>query len=387
MAKSVTNYINTRDLKIDDLLLGIFDSLTVPSNNVSAAELAKLWKDQVKEKISSMSLTLAHRVSPLVQILIDKKIKEVMDTEFIRITPKIPDLKDAVDNYNSLIGAWFNDMDEHISYAVTNPLLLGNLSKKDMFMLTYFAFLTCHRTQGDNLLQLGLVGISSCAKSTLFEAPLLEGAHVTTNEAGVGRFQVNDKPILMFHDVNIKTLVEGKDVDKIKTIARTEPTVSKIHSSTVTLPHLFLFYSSNQRLMYHEFEPSPSHRFRLFPSQATESASKPVPKEHLVAVQNRFIEAYVRSRPSLDLRLFPKSGCFSRHHAILGIYPHVLDVLKKYKKEDFHSVCLLQYVISGLCKNAKMYGELENVDPKKTMHQIVETYLPSCYHHDVLNLL
>jgi len=56
------------------------------------------------------------------------------------------------------------------------------------------------------------------------------------------RFDVGSKNAILLHDIEIGKLF-GADFEKIKSIARAETTVAKIHSSTVTLPPLHLVYT------------------------------------------------------------------------------------------------------------------------------------------------
>ena len=53
---------------------------------------------------------------------------------------------------------------------------------------------------------------------------------------------MGSKNAILLHDIEIGKLF-GADFEKIKSIARAEMTVAKIHSSTVTLPPLHLLYT------------------------------------------------------------------------------------------------------------------------------------------------
>ncbi len=53
---------------------------------------------------------------------------------------------------------------------------------------------------------------------------------------------MGSKNAILLHDIEINKLF-GVDFEKIKSIARAETTVAKIHSSTVTLPPLHLLYT------------------------------------------------------------------------------------------------------------------------------------------------
>jgi hypothetical protein len=293
-----------------------------------------------------------------------------MSKSFVSIEENAENLVDLVERYKKCFNAWI-DANTLVSFKAINTRLLGNVSAKDMFILTFFAFCTCRRSKNDNILQLGLAGCSTSGKSTLFESCLMEGSHVTTNEQGVGRFQVGNKPVLMFHDVSIRTLAQSKDTEKIKTIARTEPTVSKVHGSVITLPPLFLFYSSNERLMSHRFSPTTAlMQPRVYPSQVNAVGKKKCSDENIAAVQNRFIEAFVRSPPPLDVNDLPRSGGFQRIHGVLGMFDRIIQILHQHDKNDFFSLVLIKYVLHGLAANADNYKQVNHQDIKPVLKQL-----------------
>lgn len=349
--------VTHKDVVTETFLEKIIESLP-QRNDMSATELYRLWKDEARKRITQYSVTLSHKLSPLVQIMLDQKLATSMENTFVEVETVQPSPCQMVKCYERCFNKWIDD-DHCVSFKTSNTKLLGKVDIKDVYILTFFVFCTCRRTRNDNILQLGLVGCSTSGKSTLFESCLLEGSHVTTNEQGVGRFQVGNKPVLLFHDIEIRYLAMSKDTEKIKTIARTEPTVTKIHSSTYTLQPLFIFYSSNERLMTHKFKDSLPHQpfqWRLYHGQVNETLGlmggrKKVADENLSALQNRFIEAFVRKPPKLDANDLPQSGGFQRMHGILGMYPRILSIMMKYDKEDFYSPVLSQYVLHGLCSN------------------------------------
>jgi hypothetical protein len=309
-------------------------------------------------------------------LLLEQRLAKSMDRSFLTVHMSEPSLEAMVNRYKKCFNTWI-DASSCVSFKATNTRLLGSVSAKDMYILTFFAFLTCKRTKNDNILQLGLVGCSTAGKSTLFEACLMEGAHITTNEAGVGRFQVGNKPVLMFHDINIRTLAMSKDTEKIKTIARTEPTVTKIHSTVYTLQPLFLFYSSNERLMTHKFEGplEKPHYSRIFNSQVFEVGKKRVSEDSLAAVQNRFIEAFVRSPPPLDKQDLPTSGGFQRIHAVLGLFRRIVAIMRQYEPNDFFSPVLVQYVLHGLCANHAQHTSVMQCDGTLLLHTLINKYV------------
>lgn len=367
--------ISAKELITESFLKEVIDSLPEPPN-ASAVELARAWKDEAKKKIGEMSVTLAHRVQPLVQLMLEQKLASCMDKSFLTVHVPEPALEEMTNKYKRCFNTWI-DATHHVSFKATNTKLLGSVAVKDMYILTYYVFLTCKRTKDDNILQLGMVGCSTAGKSTLFEACLMEGSHVTTNEAGVGRFQVGNKPLLMFHDISIRTLVCSKDTEKIKTIARTEPTVVKVHSNVLTLQPVFVFYSSNERLMSHKFETSieKSHFSRMYGSQVNEVGKKRVSDECIAAVQNRFIEAFVRSPPPLDKQDLPTSGGFTRIHAVLGLFRRVVAIMKLYEPNQFHSPVLVQYILHGLCANHARHAAVMQCDGTALLHMLIDKYV------------
>lgn len=367
MKKLVTH----KDLVTETFLKDVIDSLPHRSD-LSAPELSRLWKDEARKRITKYSVTLSHKLGPLVQIMLEQKLSASLESTFAEVATTQPNEYDMVCRYERCFNKWVDDS-KCVSFKATNTRLLGRTDVKDMFILTFFAFCTCRRTKNDNILQLGVVGCSTSGKSTLFEACLMEGSHVTTNEKGVGRFQAGNKPVLLFHDVEIRTLVMSKDTEKIKTIARTEPTVTKVHGTTYTLQPLFLFYSSNERMMTHKFSdslPNQPFQWRMYHGQVNEMSGysggsggsrKRVTEENLSALQNRFIECFVRKPPKLDPNDLPQSGGFQRMHGILGMYTRIVETLQRYKPSDFFSPVLPQYVLHGLCMNFKARAAILSV--------------------------
>jgi hypothetical protein len=379
--------ITARELVTETFLKEIIESLPEPPNS-SAVELARAWKDEAKKRIGDMSVTLSHRVQPIVQLMLEEKLAKSMDKSFLTIQTREPALVDMAHKYKKCFNMWI-DASQCVSFKATNTRLLGSVTAKDVYILTYFSFLTCKRAKNDNILQLGMVGCSTAGKSTLFEACLMEGSHVTTNETGVGRFQVGNKPVLMFHDISIRTLAASKDTEKIKTIARTEPTVTKIHSTVYTLKPLFLFYSSNERLMSHKFAGPVErpHFCRIYGSQVNEAGTKRISEDSLAAIQNRFIEAFVRSPPPLNKEDLPTSGGFQRVHAILGMFRRVVAILRQYQPSDFYSPILVQYALHGLCANNTRHTQVMESDGRAVITQLVRKYIEPSMQSAMLDML
>lgn len=156
----------------------------------------------------------------------------------------------------------------------------------------------------------------------------------------------------MFHDINIATLV-GSDVERVKSLARSETTVVKIHSSTSTVSPMFVFYTSNERLFRHRI-PAKFSETRLpqtLESQVETSGRKRISSDNLDAIRNRFIEMLIHKTPKQDPLDLERCNTFERQHFILGTFDRALTTLEKYSVKDFHSQYLPAYVLSGLSKN------------------------------------
>jgi len=158
---------------------------------------------------------------------------------------------------------------------------------------------------------------------------------------------------VVFHDINIATMI-GADVERIKSLARSETTVVKIHSSTTTVSPMFVFYTSNERLFKHVIPVGYSGKnFPIScPSQVEIAGRKRVSDENLEAVKARFLELYVHKTPLQSKQDLEQSGTFSRNHFIHGTFDKALHLLEKYPVKAFHSLHLPAYVLSGLTKNA-----------------------------------
>ena len=141
----------------------------------------------------------------------------------------------------------------------------------------------------------------------------------------------------------------------MKSIARAEPVATKTHGNVQTVPAVFVFITSNRKLLTHCFD-KPEKSGHLF-NRVYKSDIKPSRHIHtadIEAVQNRFIEAYVRSRPVLPDNCLPNNENFSRTHVIVGLYNLVVEILLKWTIEDFKAPYMYLYPIGGLCKNLNL---------------------------------
>jgi hypothetical protein len=85
--------------------------------------------------------------------------------------------------------------------------------------------------------------VFACARAIANECKITQRVFVgCLYKKNFFRFDVGSKNAILLHDIEIGKLF-GADFEKIKSIARAETTVAKIHSSTVTLPPLHLLYT------------------------------------------------------------------------------------------------------------------------------------------------
>src|SRR5574343_523107 len=130
-------------------------------------------------------------------------------------------------------------------------------------------------------------------------------------------------------------------------------TIVMILSSTSTVSPMFVFFTSNERLFRHVIPPKNSSTGlqQTFSSQVEMTSKKRISAENLEAVRARFLELFVHKAPKQLPPDLDRAGTFERHHFILGTFDKALALLEKYKVNDFHSLYLPAYVLSGLVKN------------------------------------
>lgn len=309
---------------------------------------------EAEKKMNECSMILAHKYQPIIRELFAQEEMKNMENQYGIIQSEMPQNIDLSDDYKKCFLNFIQD-DDNVSFQTANKDLLKNISISDYFTLVFWAMNTCKRQPGDNLLQLIVCGRSSCGKSAIFENPIQQISHNMTTDQGVGRFQTKSKSTLLLHDCNIEVLVKGKDVDKLKSITRTEPINVKTHGKTEPVPPMHVMVTSNKHMYLHRFKKPKIEGFcsrSLYKSDV--QASKTVHEMDIEAVKNRYIECFVRDRPNLLPGKLPTSGNFSRTHVIQGLFTYILELLIKYKKDDFLSDYLFLYAFIGLCKNIQV---------------------------------
>ena len=358
---------------LDDLMTSF------EKNDFEAAASADLNQQeklqQAQLKLADTSIILAHRFSPLLKQYVANKEQKLLNEKFAVIKSKKTSTEEMAENYRVCFNTWINAK-EDVHLKVSKPAdQLGKISIDHAFTLIFFSFLTNRRQPGDNMLQLVISGLNSCGKTMIFENPLLEVAHMVTTEKGVSRFNFDAKSTMLMHDVNLTNLVKSADCDRLKAIARGEPVPTKTRGSVQTVPSVFSIITSNQHLFTHTF-PIIGKSRKSF-ENVFKSDIGPTTNIHpsdIAAVQARYLEAFVRSRPEIEERFIPKSENFQRKHAIMGLFAQVVDILCLYEKKDYKSEYYYLYPIGGLCKQLHLMPEESNKELRENLFFLMNRY-------------
>lgn len=155
---------------------------------------------------------------------------------------------------------------------------------------------------------------------------------------------------------------------QVKSLARSENTVTKVFANTTTVSPMHIFYTSNEKLFKHKIPSSMSRSgFSLsYWSQADSAAANPsqvkkrqtVSAENLEAIRSRFLEMYCFNTPKQEQKDLDAAGTFTRENFICGMFDRALETLERYSPDSFHSLYLPAYVISALCKNLDLVEEI-----------------------------
>jgi hypothetical protein len=343
-------------------------------SSMASADLSQQERlQQAQQKLSDTSIILAHKFQPLIKDYVAQQEQLALNNKFAVIKATPLSVQDMARKYKVCFNSWIKAKDD-VSFKMQDKTELGNLNVTDAFVLTYFAMVTNRRMTGDNLHQLVVSGETSCGKTLIFESPLLEIAHMLTTEKGVSRFNCDSKSTLLLHDVNLDILVKS-DSDKFKAIARAEPVPTKTFGNVQTVPAVFMFVTSNQNLLNHVFDKPEKKGFRFNRVYRTNlKPTRSIHEKDIGAVQNRFIEAFVRQRPFLPQESLPKNENFERDHVILGLFQDIINILTKYKKSDFKIQYLYLYAMSGLSKHVSLLPTADQELQKFILYQLFLKY-------------
>lgn len=315
--------------------------------------------NKVLSQLYSLGSTVAIRFEPLLKATIEHLQKVRAETQFACVyIPPVLGLAEKSLVYRRMFFKIFGD-DDVAGFRVASTDYLGQLTKREYFYLLFFTFATCKRVRSDGMLMLYLSGKSSVGKSSIVENALASSAHqlVTSgsSSSGCGRFQVKGKNILMLRDCTIKNLF-GADMNTLKLACRGEVFSAKIHSSTEIVQPFFVMASSNERLNKFTFKGKGNFP-EIYDTNADMPGSKRVRKEHVEAMQSRFLEVFVRKRANQTAEDLQESDNFTKVHLILGLFEVCLQIMQSHKPRDFPTKYFYHYVLSGLEKNAQLYTD------------------------------
>lgn len=197
LAKFRDELLNEKEMASETLVERVVEYIqTKLSPSLTADERKETLLKKSLSFVLDISPQLSIKTSPLIRSYVNRIFDSQMDNLFAEIVmPEMP-LREKSLMYSRMFGN-FIDSDKCVSFAATNKALLGKLSMRDLFFLTFYACVTSRRHRGDNLLQIGVCGRSSVGKSLLVENVLMQSAHqlLTTtssssSDGGCGRFAV-----------------------------------------------------------------------------------------------------------------------------------------------------------------------------------------------------
>ena len=350
---------------------------------------------EADNKLAEASLLLSHKYGTVLKAHLARKQQLGFTKSYSRLPKSNFSKVNLCFVYSNCFTQWINSTE--ISFSTLNKSALGALSAKDCFIAHLFSMATCRRVKGDDCYALSVVGKSSVGKTRIIEHCLQQASFTYASEPGVGRFNVKHRPILLYRDIDITKLVKGADSSKFRTICRSEMTSVKVHSSTVTLPPLWVLISANQRINSHFFPKrlpetaaavaSPAKKTRNdcssaqfnafnwkseidgnttitkvvsfpsnYPTQLIPAGKRDERQdESIKAVQNRVLELFVREKPDLTTAPLPTGVIFQRPHMVVGIFDTVIDILERHNPADFFSPVLISYLLTGLADNLALY--------------------------------
>jgi len=370
--------LSEKDAQTENFLNQIVSLLKLPIN-ATPDEIHVAWSRQLSNGIAGISSILWHRLNPYVEILLARKMHNFITDQMVTIDVIQEPLLDLCNKYRVCFTTWIDS--DKILFNTGMEKLLGKLSLKNYFILQFFVFGTNTRVRGDHCLQLGIVGKSSVGKSTLFESPLSEISHYYVSDKGTGRFKIEEKTILFFHDIDVRTMVFSRDKDLIKTLARSEASQAKVHSSTGCIPPIHILYTSNFKLFNYKLPTSSAFSGHIL----SDIPMEPRTNNHVDSFRKRFIECFCYDRPTIDTDWLPIAGMFQKQHMIMGMYDRVIDILMEIDKSDFYKLVQVHYILAGLAKHWRMYETIYNIPIREKIIYLVEKFLPHPYQR--LNIL
>ena len=129
--------VSHKDVVMETFLREVIDSLP-HRDNLSSTKLSRLWKDEARKCITNFSMTLSHKLNPLVEILLDQKMSANIDSAFVEVETAKTSTCDMASCYQHCFNTWIDDVQCVPSWRPTS--ISGPRDIKDMFVLTYLHF-------------------------------------------------------------------------------------------------------------------------------------------------------------------------------------------------------------------------------------------------------
>ena len=400
---TVKSLLTKRENNIEDFIKNFVKDADNQSDADDLLDEAdeQAFLSEADNKLAEASLLLSHKYGTVLKAHLARKQQLGFTKSYSKLPKSIFSKVNLCFVYSQCFAQWINSPE--ISFCTLNKSALGALSAKDCFIAHLFSMATCRRVKGDDCYALSVVGKSSVGKTRIIEHCLQQASFTYASEPGVGRFNVKHRPILLYRDIDITKLVKGADSSKFRTICRSEMTSVKVHSSTITLPPLWVLISANQRINSHFFSKrlpttaaaaspakktkeestsnGPPQHFNAFNWNSEIDANTTITKiasfpsnyptqlipsgrrderqdESIKAVQNRVLELFVREKPDLTTAPLPAGVIFQRSHMVVGIFDKVIDILERHEPADFYSPVLVSYLLTGLADNLTLYKSL-----------------------------
>lgn len=376
--------ISKKDQAMDKFLRDLIDIIVGSflkrgqTEGLDFSDLSNRLAEEIHKYISNRSPTLGKRVSLIVREQLTH-LEEQLVAKHFRPLPnclKLTDNRKLVSNYQQLYKQFINS--PYVLIKLHLDSLRGEMPVKDYTTLLFFAMLTNRRIKNDSLPALCVGGRSSCGKSTLFDSVLSSRSMSVSLENGVGRFACTpSQTVLWFHEIGPATLLGKVEGNIFKSVARAERTTAKKFGAVTLLKDMFVFVTSNSRLLDHNVEVLPgsplypesvSKQLSFFPGTKVQSqnvrktlklkselamqlATTESGVMHVEAIKSRMLEVFCAAQPDLDLDLFPSCSGFSWPIGVCGLFDIVLDIILTSNIDTLKSCrtqLLLRYVLWGM---------------------------------------
>ena len=398
--------ISKKDQAMDKFLRDLIDIIVGSflkrgqTEGLDFSDMSNRLSEEIHKYISNRSPTLGKRVSLIVREQLTH-LEEQLVAKHFRPLPnnmKLTESSKLVYNYQQLYKQFMDS--PYVLVKLQLDSLRGNLPVKDNTSLLFFTMLTNRRIKNDALPALCVGGRSSCGKSTLFDSVLSSRSMSVSLENGVGRFACTpSQTVLWFHEIGPSTLLGKVEGNIFKSVARAERTTAKKFGAVTLLKDMFVFVTSNSRLLDHSVEALPGSP--LYPESSfkqlsffrgTEMPMEKVKKTvklkselafplavsesgamHIEAIKSRVLEVFCAAQPDLDLDLFPNCSGFSWPIGVCGLFDIVLDIILSTNTETLKSCrtqLLLRYVLWGMILHYPVKARLLQLTNVEEVHLV-----------------